>query len=112
MINAGLLRHNIKVYRPSSIINTYGEKEVTYEFYSNVRASVNPVTGKETWINEELKNEIDYKIQSRYTDIKVTDIIVFEDKEFDVIEILDWDMKHQELSILAKERLYLEYVII
>ena len=109
MVRAGALKHIIKVERlTSSGDNDYGESLETYQTLVTTRASINPISGNETFLSG-LKNNVSHKIEVRVNpsfDYTPEDRIEFNGRYFDIIYILNWQERGSNLTLLAIEKYY------
>ena len=105
MIRAGSLRHSIQIMTYTSITNDYGEVIKTPVVKNTTRASVSPITGKETF-NDGLVNSVSHKITiSGKIDVQPEDEIIFDNRTFDIEYILDYNELGREKLILAIEKM-------
>lgn len=108
MIRAGTMRHLISIYENQEVTGVQGGISSNLVKVKEVRASINPVTGNEIFINDTLTNEVTHKIGIRYiNEFSLTPkyFIEFGSRVFDIIQVLNFQEKKVNLIILAKERL-------
>lgn len=70
-----------------------------------VAAYVAPMSGREYQESQKLRVETTYKIATRYFPrVNATMRILYDNREFEIISVLDLDGKHEELQIVATEK--------
>ena len=71
----------------------------------SVAAFVAPTTGKEYEKSQKIRAETTYKISTRYfRGINSTHRILYDNREFEIVSVLDLNERHEELQIIAAER--------
>lgn len=71
----------------------------------SVAAFVAPTTGKEYEESQKIRAETTYKISARYfRGINSTHRILYDNREFEIVSVLDLNERHEELQIIAAER--------
>ena len=71
----------------------------------SVAALVAPMSGREYEESQKLRAETTYKIATRFfRGIKPEHRILYDNREFDIVSVLDIGGKHEELQIVAAER--------
>ena len=70
----------------------------------SVAALVAPMSGREYEESQKIRAETTYKISTRYfRGISQTHRILYDNREFEIISVLDLGGKHEELQIVAAE---------
>ena len=71
----------------------------------SVAAFVAPTTGREYEESQKIRAETTYKISTRYfRGINSTHRILYDNREFEIVSVLDLNERHEELQIIAAER--------
>lgn len=71
----------------------------------SVAAFVTPTTGREYEESQKIRAETTYKISTRYfRGINSTHRILYNNREFEIVSVLDLNERHDELQIIAAER--------
>ena len=71
----------------------------------SVAAFVTPTTGREYEESQKIRAETTYKISTRYfRGINSTHRILYNNREFEIVSVLDLNERHEELQIIAAER--------
>lgn len=104
-MDIGKMRHRITLLKPIvSAENTLGEYTLDYKPYKTVWANVSPTTGREYSEAQKIRAETTDKITLRYLSGINTDMkIKFEDKEFNIVSVLNIGGRNCELQIVAAE---------
>ena len=70
----------------------------------SVAAFVAPTTGREYEESQKIRAETTYKISTRYfRGINSTHRILYDNREFEIVSVLDLNERHEELQIIAAE---------
>ena len=71
----------------------------------SVAAFVAPTPGREYEESQKIRAETTYKISTRYfRGINSTHRILYNNREFEIVSVLDLNERHEELQIIAAER--------
>ncbi len=111
-IRAGTLRHKIKFQRPYESQDDIGAITRGFDSFLRTRGSIDPVTGSERFINDNLLNQVDHVIKMRSPKISIlpSDRIIYNDRIFDIVRVLDSFERNVTYIILVKEKLNIKYV--
>jgi len=105
-MRAGKLRHQITLQRKSLTPDEYGGPVETWTDVGTVWASVEPLQGRELTNAQTVNAETTTKITMRYVSgVTAADRIVFGGRFYNLQSVIDPEMKHRELIILAFEGL-------
>lgn len=104
-IRAGTLRHKILIQRAANTTGSMGSVKSTWNNIKITRASINPTTGTEWFINESIVNDVDSFIILRKTDLIPADRIIYNSRIFNIVRVLDDRERRNSLLVLAKERI-------
>ena len=100
----GRLRHRVQVQNPSMATNGLGERTASYTTAETVWAAIEPFQGTELQDANQTKGRITHKILVRYSsNITTTSRLVYESRNFEIIEILNRLELDQALEIRARE---------
>jgi SPP1 family predicted phage head-tail adaptor len=104
MVQAGKLRHRIKIQEATETYNGVGEPVTTWTDYKIVWAEIRPMQGREYWASQQVNPEVTHRVTIRYLDGVTTEMrINFSDRIFAIDSILNTDEKNVELVVLCKE---------
>ena len=109
-VRAGTLRHNVIIQREIITQDSMGAVIKSWTNIKVTRASVDPITGNEHYLNDHILSDVDHQIVVRFTDVVPADRIIFKSRIFDIKRSLDFQERKNHLVILAKERLTQRYV--
>lgn len=103
MKRAGLLNEIIKLYKPTTIINDYGEREDTFELYYTTRARVLNDGGSRNVTNDEIVFPYSKTFQVRYyVPVQDTMQVEWQNKRY---RIISTEKRRDENDILIKTEL-------
>lgn len=104
-MRAGRLRHRINIQRLEKSRTPLGEVVESWNDLFTCHADVRPLTGKETYVSQQMAAEVNHEVTLRYrSDIKPADRII--DKQgriLDIKSVLDVYGRGRELKILCRE---------
>ena len=108
-MNGGRLRHLIKIQRYTLVTNEYGEQEKIWNTLAEVRAEINPISGKEDFDEKEKKSDVTTKILIRYPGFKITpkdrcvigDMI---DTEYNILFVQNYNLRNRDIILLCQEK--------
>ena len=102
-LRAGILKHKVTIQRVTATLDSANSIENTWSSLRVTRASINPIKGTESFINQNMINQVTHYIKMRKTDITPEDRIIFEGKIFDIESVLNVNERGTELMILANK---------
>lgn len=84
--------------------NEYNQTDQVLVKYKTVWASVEPTTGKEYLEAQRIRNELTYKIFTRYfADLNVDMIIDFKGRKFKIISMINYRESNEMLQFICVE---------
>jgi SPP1 family predicted phage head-tail adaptor len=103
-MRAGEMDKRINIQYPAKSKNSFNEDIVTYTTLSTIWASVEPVTGNERFLQQEKISETTVRFRIRYrSDITTDKQILYKNKKYDILSIINRDDLYRELIVFAKE---------
>ena len=110
MIDSGKLRHRISFQQYDGTVDQYGDvrddEDENWVTVKTVWAGIYPVAGREFYEAEQNQSEVTHNIYCRYFDgISPAMRILHKGKIYQIISVLDWELRHQSCQIKAKELL-------
>lgn len=103
-MDAGLMRHRIRIQKPSSERNELGEPINTWIDVANVRASINPLSGRDFIAAMQDQAEVTHKVTIRYNvAVKASMRVLYGNRVFDILHIIDTWEQHREMVLMCKE---------
>lgn len=108
MRDAGTLRHRIVFQCFNGETDSYGdildEDDANWTDIIKRWASVQPISGKEFYAAQQSQSEVTHKIRCRYFFGATPKMrILLNGRKFKIISILDFNERHEEFIIMAKE---------
>lgn len=105
-MRAGVLRHRVILQSPvRTPRDAMGGETLTWIDEATVPASVEPLIGREYFAAEQVQSEVEVKFRIRhYSGIKPEWRIMFEEKAYDILSIIDYKMLHVEMILMAKSQ--------
>ncbi len=105
-MDAGKLRHTITIEQaiPASVPDNYGQYPMTWMTVITLRASINPITGREYYAAGSAQSEAEIKFVTRYVStIKDGMRVYWNNEPYTIISAVNVDARNRELLILAKK---------
>jgi SPP1 family predicted phage head-tail adaptor len=103
-IRAGKLRHEIEIQQPSETQDAYGEPTGSWSTFAAVRASVEPLQGREFFASQQMQAEVTTRFRIRWiSGVSPSMRILFGTRLFNISAVINPDEKNHELHIMAVE---------
>ena len=103
-MQAGKLRHVIKIQAPETGRNAVGETVTQWVDFAVVPASIEPISSTEQFTAQQFLPEITHKIRIRYMPgISHKYRILYNGRVFEIAPPRNIDERNRELEILARE---------
>lgn len=101
IVRAGRLKESIEIWRYTTTRDDYGQETKTYTLLSTVRAEAKDLSEseKETGGKYEGRELVEFYL--RYTDINKSDRIVWNNQNFEIIEVINKFNRNVDLTIKA-----------
>ncbi|TLP41041.1 phage head closure protein [Arcobacter arenosus] len=98
------LRHRIAFQEQSSTTNAFNEKIDSWNDVFETWASIQTISGKEQYLSNQNYSTLSHKIRVRYSVlIDSKQRILFNNRVFKILSVLNIFEKNQELEILCEE---------
>lgn len=106
-MNAGQLRHKIKIQTIGNTVNAFGEIEQgNYQDFKTVWSSITPVGGGESFLANKDFATVTHKIKIRYIpNLNASMQIDYQGRKFKIKNIRNFAEMGSELEILAEEQI-------
>lgn len=106
MMRAGQLRHKLSIERPQTETTASGHTKISsYDCIGTMRASIEPLRGREMLQAQQVNAETTHRIRARHRkDIRTSDRLTKDGRVFEIESILNVDERNRELEIMAIER--------
>lgn len=103
-MDAGLMRHKIHIQELRGTPNAYGEIVSTWETVATVRASINPLSGRDFIAALQEQAEVTHKVTIRYNQaVKASMRVQYGERVLDILHVIDTWEKHHEMTLMCKE---------
>ena len=104
-MRSGLLRHVIDIQDAAETPDGMGGFTTSYsDIYSDLRASIWPLSASERISNDKIELSITHRIRVRYrSGIKADMKVVFGSREFNIKSIINSEMRNIMLEMLCEE---------
>lgn len=104
-MNAGQLRHRIRVQRLDDQVTASGALAERWVDRAHVWCRIEPLGGRETYREHALHGEATHRLVMRLVaGITTKDRVLFGTREFDITGIANVDERGEKLVVLVKER--------
>ena len=105
-MRAGKLHHRVTIQAKSLTVDDYGGAVETWADVASVAASVEPLQGRELASAQTVNAETTTRIGTRYlAGVIPSNRIIFEGKFYNIQSVVDPELRHRELIIMASEGL-------
>ena len=106
-MEAGKLRHQVKLQRVTVAADSHGDQTKTWADLATVRASIEPLSGREFLQASQVMSDITVRIRVRgRSDITLTpkDRVLYGTRTFDIRHVIDWGDRGTDWQLLCTER--------
>jgi len=105
-MRAGARRHKITIQTKTITTDAFGGPVETWATFATVWAAVEPLQGRELEKAQAIRAEISTKISMRYlVGLDTSDRITHGGKYYNILALIDPELRHRELIIMASEGL-------
>jgi len=103
-VDIGRLNKRITFLVYKDTVNKYGQDIQQLDKYRTVWASVEPTIGKEYMEAQRVRNELTYKIYTRYfTDLTVDMVINYKGRKFKIASLINYKENNELLQFVCTE---------
>lgn len=104
MLSAGRYNKVINIQSPQNLRNEYGSYTTTWQPFATVRASIEPIQGREYWSGPFQLGENIIRIRLRYLPgITRKMRVMYGDRIFVIYSVIDSKEAHREIQLMCKE---------
>lgn len=104
-MRAGQLRHKVDLLRPTDSTDTFGQATQTYDRVATVAASINPLTGRELFLAQQIRADLTHEIKIRgRTDVSAKWRVVWAGRIFELGPPLSPNEQGTEQGFTAVEK--------
>ncbi|MDA8212164.1 MAG: phage head closure protein [Clostridia bacterium] len=103
-MNAGELRHRVKIQQKSVTRDSFGAESVTWSDVATVWAVVEPLRGREFFGAQQVNAEVTTRIRIRYrSGVVPTMRALYGSRVYDIQSVINLDERNRELQLMCKE---------
>lgn len=106
-MRSGKLRHTVTLQSLVETQDSYGSAVQSWADYATVRASVEPLQGREYFASQQVRAEATTRFRIRYlSGVLPTMRVVFDGRAYNIESIINLNERNRELHLMAVEVLY------
>jgi SPP1 family predicted phage head-tail adaptor len=103
-MKSGKLRHRITIQSKVVSRDTFGAETITWRTEKTVWASIEPISGKEYFLAQQVQSEVTHVIKIRYYEGLRTDWrMLFGSRIFDVKSVINFQEQNVEMILMCRE---------
>lgn len=103
-MRAGQLKHLLSIERVTEIQNSFGEPVREWQEVSKAYGAIYPIRGIERYMSMEKHAKATHEINIRYISITPKDRIIYQNRVFEIISILNLGERNRQLKIIVEEQ--------
>lgn len=105
-LRSGDLRRQIVIQQRSTTKDTHGQESTSWSDVATTWAAIEPLNGRELLAAQAQQSETTHQVVIRYrTGITAANRVLYQGRVFNVLSVIDQDMKHRSLMLLCSEGL-------
>lgn len=105
-MSIGDLRHRITIQKYVATRDSFGGEIQTWQDVAKVWASIEPISGKEYFSSQQVNAEVNTRITIRHLEVITPKMrVVFKDRSFDILSVINIKEKKKELHLMCKENI-------
>lgn len=103
-MQAGWLRHRIKIQKLTETRSASGQVNRDWEDYLSAWASIEPLRGREYLQGKQADASVDHRIRMRYRSGITPDMqVVFGSRKFEIVSVINVIEGNRELNLMCRE---------
>lgn len=103
-MNAGILRHKISFQSRTVSRDSFGAETVAWRTEKTVWASIEPISGREYFLAQQVQSEITHIIKIRYYSGVRTDWrVIFGSRIFDIKSVINLKERNNQMALMCRE---------
>ncbi len=103
-MNAGRLRHRIRIQTPTAARNGYGEQIITWTTLATVWAAVEPLRGRELYDAEQVQAEISHRVRIRpYPGVTPQMRVLFDSRVLMIETVINVEERGRDMQLMCRE---------
>lgn len=108
MIDAGKMRHKVTLQQYNKTVDSHGDvrddDELNWKDVRSFWAAIDPVSGREFYEADQSQSQVTHKIRCRFfPGLKTEQRLVYHGRIFEIVSVIDWELRHESYLIMAKE---------
>lgn len=104
-MEAGKLRHRLQVQSYTEAQDTVGQSIKTWSLETTRYGEVQPLQGRELFNAQQVQPQTTHKVIMRYYALTPAHRLVFNNRTFDVLSVINKDERNLVTEVLCAERL-------
>ena len=103
-MRAGTLRHRVAIQSLGASLDDYGDPSGSWSTDATVWAAVEPVSGTESVIGDELTGVVTHKVTTRYrASVTPANRLTYDSRTLSIVEVRNWQERGIKLEIMCRE---------
>lgn len=103
-MRAGTLRHRVAIQSLGASLDDYGDPSGGWSTDATVWAAVEPVSGTESVIGDELTGVVTHKVTTRYrASVTPANRLTYDSRTLSIVEVRNWRERGIQLEIMCRE---------
>lgn len=103
-MRAGQLRSRVAIQSLGASLDAYGDPSGSWSTDATVWASVDPVSGSEQVIGDELSGVVTHKVTTRYrSGVTPANRLTYDSRTLSIVEVRNWQERGIRLELLCRE---------
>lgn len=100
----GSLRHRVTLQEYAGSADSYGAITEEWVDVTTVWAEIEPLSGKEFFVAQQVNSQVDIKIRIRYISGVMPQMrVLYGTRTFSIVSVLDIEERHREIHLMCKE---------
>lgn len=104
-LRIGELRHRVQIQRATETRQSNGGVTQSWATTATVWAAIEPITGREGWISEQVRSVATHKVTMRYTAITTAERLLFGTRVFSITAAVNVDEANHITQLAVTEAL-------
>ena len=103
-MNPGKLRHRLQIEKKVVARDSYGAETITWTDVDTVWGSVEPISGREYFLAQQVQSEVTHRVTIRYyAGMNPGWRIKFGTRIFDVLSVINTEERNREMILMTRE---------
>lgn len=101
----GELRHSVQIQRATETRQANGGTTQAFATTATVWAAIEPLSGRESWIGEQIRAIASHKITMRWTAVSAGNRLLFGSRVFNIVVVVNVDERNHTALLAVSEAL-------